>query len=41
MKTRLALGSAALLAAASFHAAAQHVIRLGQEKWTISWLMLQ
>jgi hypothetical protein len=35
MKIKLTLGCAALLAAASLHAAAQDVIRPGQEKWTI------
>jgi hypothetical protein len=35
MKNELAIASAAVLAAASFHAAAQDVLLPGQEKWTI------
>jgi hypothetical protein len=35
MKNKLAIAAAAVLAAASFHAAAQEVIRPGQERWTV------
>jgi hypothetical protein len=35
MKIKVAIGSTALAAAVSFHAAAQDVVRPGQEKWTI------
>jgi hypothetical protein len=35
MKIKFAIGSTALAAAVSFHAAAQDVVRPGQEKWTI------
>jgi hypothetical protein len=35
IKRTLALGSAALVAAASFHAAAQDIVRPGQDTWTI------